>query len=94
MVTPFLAIFINVMANYSISHMYFSLADVSFYADVFVRTVNSDELADKFGGGLKISTIHHCGWLCGSNRRHLPPVGVDPPDSTEGKSRLHLVSCR
>ena len=37
----------------------------------FVRTVNSDYLADKFGGRLEISTIRHRGWLFGSNRRRL-----------------------
>ena len=38
----------------------------------FRRMVNSNCLADKFNGGLEISTIRHCGWLCGSNRRRLP----------------------
>ena len=35
----------------------------------FVRTVNSDCLADKVGGRLETSTIRHRGWLRGSNRR-------------------------
>ena len=35
----------------------------------FVRMVNSDCLADKFGGWLEISISRHRGWLRGSNRR-------------------------
>ena len=38
---------------------------------VFVRTVTSDCLADKFGGPIEIATIRLGGWLCGSNRRPL-----------------------
>ena len=37
----------------------------------FAQTVNSDCLADKFGGKFNISTIRHRGWLSISNRWHL-----------------------
>ena len=62
----------QIRARLTVLYVFFHSGWVFSFADgFFVRTVNSDCLADQFDGRLEIFTIRHRGWLCGSNHRRL-----------------------